>query len=221
MRPSRAPDWRNLGVVLRTVLLVNALAAIALLARNKTVVDPTLTTFDFLRQRAGEMSQAYAAVAPHMPPDIQRGLRSAEMKIPDDATAERYNRSYAKMIEFVGRMHRAGVPIVPGTDAIPGFTLQRELELYVQAGMTPGEALQSATWTSAKVARVLDDRGSIEVGKRADLVLIDGDPIANIADIRKVALVMKGDVAYYPSEIHESLGIKPFAAPVTAHGTAR
>ena len=194
---------------------------IALLARNKTVVDPTLTTFDFLRQRAGEMSQAYAAVAPHMPPDIQRGLRSAEMKIPDDATAERYNRSYAKMIEFVGRMHRAGVPIVPGTDAIPGFTLQRELELYVQAGMTPGEALQSATWTSAKVARVLDDRGSIEVGKRADLVLINGDPLANIADIRKVALVVKGDVAYYPSEIHESLGIKPFAAPVTAKGTAR
>jgi hypothetical protein len=194
---------------------------IALLARHKTVIDPTLTTFDFLRQRAGEMSQAYAAVAPHMPPDIQRGLRSAEIKIPDDATAERYNRSYAKMIEFVGRMHRAGVPIVPGTDAIPGFTLQRELELYVQAGMTPAEALQSATWTSAKVARVLDDRGTIEAGKRADLVLIDGDPVANIADIRKVALVLKGDVAYYPSEIDEALGIKPFATPVTVTRTAR
>ncbi|KGM55863.1 amidohydrolase [Lysobacter daejeonensis GH1-9] len=194
---------------------------IALLAKHKTVVDPTLATFDFLRQRAGEMSQAYAAVAPHMPPDIQRGLRSAEMKIPDEATAERYNRSYAKMIEFVGRMHRAGVPIVAGTDAIPGFTLQRELELYVQAGMTPGEALQSATWTAAKVSRVLDDRGTIEVGKRADLVLIDGDPVANIADIRKVALVVKGDVAYYPSEIDEALGIKPFAAPVTVSRTGR
>ena len=176
---------------------------IALLARNKTVVDPTLTTFDFLRQRAGEMSQAYAAVAPHMPPDIQRGLRSAEMKIPDDATAERYNRSYAKMIEFVGRMHRAGVPIVPGTDAIPGFTLQRELELYVQAGMTPGEALQSATWTSAKVARVLDDRGSIEVGKRADLVITHSNPLDKIENTIDTAYVMVNGRLYDANTLNE------------------
>lgn len=186
---------------------------IALLKARNVAIDPTLATFDFLRQRAGELSQAYAAVAPHLPPDVQRSLRVAEFDIPDDATAARYNRSYEKMVEFVGRMYRAGITIVPGTDAVAGFTLQRELELYVQAGMTPAQALQSATWTASRIARA-EDRGVIAPGKRADLILIDGDPTANIADIRKVALVIKGDAAYYPADVHEALGIKPFAMPV-------
>ena len=138
------------------------------------------------------------------------------MKIPDDATAARYDKSYAKMVEFVGRMYKAGVPIVAGTDAIPGFTLHSELEWYVRAGLTPAQALQIATWNGAKYSRVLDDRGSVTPGQAADLVLIDGDPTANIADIRKVALVLKGDTAYYPSEIFEAMGIRPFVAPVKA-----
>jgi Amidohydrolase family len=187
---------------------------IAFLARHKTVVDPTLTTFDFIRQRDGELSQAYAAVADHVPPDVQRNWHVGTMKIADDATRARYEKSYAKMIEFTGRMYRAGIPLVAGTDQVAGFTLQRELELYVQAGITPAQVLQIATYNGAKFARVLDDRGVIMQGKRADLILVDGDPIRNIADIRKVALVVKGDRAYYPAEVDEALGIKPFAQPV-------
>ena len=140
------------------------------------------------------------------------------MDIPDDTTAARYERSYAKMIEFVGRLYRAGVPLVAGTDDVAGFTLQRELELYVEAGLTPAQSLQVATWNGAKYSGVLGDRGSIEPGKVADLVLIDGDPTADIAALRRVALVIKGKRAYYPSEIHEALGIKPFAEPVRVEG---
>lgn len=187
---------------------------IAKLVDRKVVVDPTIATFDFIRQRAGEVSPVYAAVAGHMPPDVQRGFKVAEFDIPDAATATRYQKSYDKMIEFIGRMHRAGVPIVAGTDAMPGFSLQRELELYVKAGLSPAQALQTATWNTAKYARVLDDRGSIAVGKRADLILVDGDPTADITDIRQVATVIKGDVVYYPSEVYTELGIRPFAAPV-------
>lgn len=187
---------------------------IALLARKQTVIDPTLTTFDFIRQRAGTPLRTLAAVADHLPPDVQRGLRVAEMNIPDDATAARYEESYRKMVEFVGRLHKAGVPIVAGTDDVPGFTLHRELELYVEAGLTPSQALQVATLNGARYARVLNDRGTVEPGKRADLVLVDGDPTARIADIRKIALVIKGTAAYYPAEVYEELGIRPFAAPV-------
>lgn len=191
---------------------------IALLVRKQTVIDPTLTTFDFLRQRAGTISQTLGAVVDHLPPDIQRGLHVAEMNIPDDATAARYEKSYQKMIEFTGRLYKAGVPLVAGTDDVPGFTLHRELELYVQAGLTPSQALQVATLNGARYARVLNDRGTIEPGKRADLVLFDGDPTTQIADIRKTALVIKGTTAYYPSEIYEELGVRPFVAPVKLTG---
>jgi len=188
---------------------------IALLVAHRTVLDPTLATFEFIHQRDGEMSPVVAAVADHLPPDVQRERRASEMKIPDDATAARYAKSFDKMVEFIGRAYKAGVPIEAGTDELPGFTLQRELELYVRAGLTPAQVLQVATWNGAKYARVLDDRGSIAVGKRADLVLVDGDPTRDIADIRKVALVLKDGNAYYPSEIDTALGITPFAEPAT------
>ncbi len=187
---------------------------IARLSRDQIAIDPTLSAFDFIRQRPGEMSQIFAAVAEHMPPDVQRGLKTAEFDIPDDATAARYNKSYDKMVDFVGRMYRAGVPILAGTDGLAGFTLQHELELYVKAGMTPAQALQVATWNGAKYSRVLEDRGSIAVGKRADMILVDGDPTNNISDIRNIALVIKNGSAYYPGDVYEALGIKPFAPPL-------
>ena len=183
---------------------------IAELAKKQIVIDPTLATFEFLHQREGQLSPIVANVADHLPPDVQRSRRAAEMDIPDDATGARYKRSFDKLVEFTGRMYRAGVPLVAGTDELPGFTLQRELELYVQAGLTPSQVLQVATWNGAKYTRTLDDAGSITPGKRADLLLVDGDPTTNIADIRKLALVIKDGRGYYPAEIHEALGIKSF-----------
>ena len=144
---------------------------------------------------------------------------ATDSAVPDDATAKRYAASYAKMVEFVGRLHRAGVPIVAGTDNIPGFTLQSELEIYVQAGMTPARALQIATWDAARYARATD-RGSIAPGKLADLVLIDGDPTTNIGDIRKVALVITQGASIVPSEVHGELGIRPFVADLALMKTA-
>ncbi|MGO1071722.1 amidohydrolase family protein [Lysobacter sp. CA199] len=186
---------------------------IATLAKKQIAIDPTLATFEFLHQRDGELSPIVVGIDDHLPPDVQRGRRSAEMNIPDDATAARYTKSYDKLVEFVGRAYKAGVPLLAGTDELPGFTLQHELALYVRAGLTPSQALQVATWNAAKVARVLDDRGSVTPGKRSDLILVDGDPTKNIGDIRKLSLVLRGDTAYYPSEVFEALGVKAFATP--------
>ncbi len=185
---------------------------IALLKKHRTVIDPTLATFDFLKQRDGEVPAPYSAVMPHLPPNVQRYYLSGGMKIADAATAARYRASYDTMVAFVGLAYRAGVPIVAGTDALAGFTLHSELALYVKAGLTPAQALQVATLNGARYSGTLHERGSIQPGKRADLVLVDGDPTRDIADLRKVALVITQGKLIRPADVHRMLGVQPFVA---------
>jgi len=88
-------------------------------------------------------------------------------------------------------MHQSGVPIVAGTDG-SGLELIRELELYVNAGFTPEEALAAATIAPARLLKVDQKTGSIAVGKTADLVLVEGDPSTKIGDLRNTRTVMMG-----------------------------
>ena len=183
---------------------------VAGLVKHQISIDPTLGTFAFLKQKDGDMNEPYAAFAPNMPPDVARGLSVGTMKIENDAALKRYEKSYAKMVEFVGIMYRAGVPIVAGTDDIPGFMLHSELALLVKAGLTPSQAIQIATRNGARYTRTSNERGSIVPGKLADLVLVDGDPTKNIEDIRKVSAVITRGFLIYPQEIDAALGIAPF-----------
>jgi hypothetical protein len=189
---------------------------ISRLKMKGTVIDPTLATFAFLKQKDGDMNTPFAPIADHMPPDVKRNFYVGTMKIDGAATQARYEKSYAKMVQFVGLLYRAGVPIVAGTDEMAGFTLQAELEMLVKAGLTPPQALQVATRNGARYTRTSHERGSIVPGKLADLVLVDGDPTRQIADVRKVAAVITRGYLVYPHEIDKELGIKPFVtdAPV-------
>jgi cytosine/adenosine deaminase-related metal-dependent hydrolase len=185
-----------------------------LFVAHHTVLDSTLATFEGqFTQKSGEMNPSYATIAPHLPITLRRGLLKADSDLTDDI-APRWRASYRKMVEAVGRFHRAGIPLVAGTDQFAGFTLQRELELYVQAGIPANEVLRIATWNGATYARVLADRGSIERGKRADLILVDGDPTQDIGALRNVALVLQDGDAYYPAELYDELGVTPFAPAV-------
>lgn len=187
---------------------------VATLKKKQIVVDPTLATFAFLKQKDGDVNEPWAAVKDNMPPDVARGFHVGTMKIADAATQARYEKSYAKMVQFVGTLHKAGVPIVAGTDDLAGFTLHSELALLVKAGLTPAEAIQVATRNGARYTRTSADRGSIETGKLADLVLVDGDPTKNIEDLRKVAAVITRGHIIYPKEVDQALGIKPFVEQV-------
>jgi hypothetical protein len=181
-----------------------------------TVVDPTLATFAFLKQKDGDMNTPFGPIAEHMPPDVKRGFYLGTMKIADAATQARYEKSYAKMVDFVGLLYQAGVPIVAGTDEMAGFTLQAELELLVKAGLTPSQALQVATRNGARYTGTSAERGSIAPGKLADLVLVDGDPTKQIGDIRKVAAVITRGFLVYPHEVDRELGIVPFVKDAPA-----
>jgi hypothetical protein len=184
---------------------------VKLFVAHKTVLDPTLTAFEAqFTQMPGELNPSLAAAADHLPITLRRGLYKSESEI-TKAMAPRWRASYAKMLEAVARFHRAGIQIVSGTDDVAGFAFQRELELYVKAGIPANEVLRIATWNGATYARVLADRGSITRGKRADLILIDGDPTQDISAIRNVALVLQDGDAYYPAELYGELGVKPFA----------
>ncbi len=179
-------------------------------------VDPTLATFDFLKKVDGTVGDPWKDIVDHLPPDLQRRYHTAELEIPDAETAKVYAKSYAKMVEFVGMMYNAGIPIVAGTDELAGFTLQGELELLVKAGLTPAQALQVATLNGARFSNAATHKGQIAVGMDADILLVDGDPTKNIADIRKLALVVTQGKAMYPTKIYQAMGITPFVTELPA-----
>lgn len=183
---------------------------IRLLKTNNVTVDPTLATFDFLKKTDGTVGDPWLSIIKHLPPDVQRSYARAELDIPDEATAQRYAKSYAKMVEFVGMMYKAGIPVVAGTDELAGFTLQGELELLVKAGLTAAEALQVATLNGARYSKVEHHKGQIKVGFDADLLLVDGDPTKTIGDIRKLALVITQGKAMVPADLYRKLGVEPF-----------
>ncbi|MEQ9412433.1 MAG: amidohydrolase family protein, partial [Cyclobacteriaceae bacterium] len=124
--------------------------------------------------------------------------------------AARYKASFDKMLAVVYDLFQKGVPIVAGTDGLPGFLYHRELELYVKAGIPASEVLKIATIKSAEITGVSQSVGSIEVGKQADLILIDGNPLEQFSDIRKVEWTMKGGHLYYAKELYNALGVKHF-----------
>jgi cytosine/adenosine deaminase-related metal-dependent hydrolase len=191
---------------------------VKLLIDRKVAVDATMATFEyFYLQRQGAANPTFKMVANNVPPTVRRGWLSNSMDV-NDKNEVPFRESYAKLMGMVKKMHDAGVPLLAGTDEVAGFALHRELELYVMAGISPLDVLKIATWNGAKYSQVLERTGSITVGKDADLVLIDGDPSKNIADIRKVSLVMKAGAIYLPSELYPAVGVKPFvAAPKQSH----
>ena len=182
------------------------------LARQGTVADLTLMAFQFIQQRDRERPAEMLGAFEHLPPDLQRGALTASMKIPDEATARRNRAAVAQFDAFATRLFKAGVPMVAGTDGLPGLTLHSELIRYVKIGMSPAQALQVATVNGARYTGTLADRGSITPGKRADLLLVDGEPTERIEDLRRVALVITQGHWLAPREVHEAIGVAPFVA---------
>jgi imidazolonepropionase-like amidohydrolase len=174
----------------------------ALLASRNTWQTPTLSGLRDV-QSVREIEPFAQEREAYLPP--RRNVTPSWWEI-DPALA---GRLFNRQLQVAGEMYRAGVPLLagtdtPGLDRIPGFSLVEELELLVRAGLSPLAALQAATREPARFLGLADSLGTIEVGKIADLVLLDADPLADIRNVHKVhAVVLRG--RYLSAEMLQSM----------------
>jgi imidazolonepropionase-like amidohydrolase len=164
------------------------------MVEKKISLDPTLVVVEgVLLANAGQVNPAYTAYVGTLPAATERGFKSGPIPYPDGMTRADAEASVKKMGVYVNKLRAAGARVVAGTDGF-GMEIVRELELYVDGGMTPGQALATATINAARNVKADNRTGSITVGKEADLVLVDGDPSKRIGDLRHVDQVMSDGV---------------------------
>jgi imidazolonepropionase-like amidohydrolase len=182
---------------------------IALLLKHHTTMDVTIATFEgMFTARPRQVSPDFEPVLSRLPAQVQRGAYGGGLPVTPE-NDQLYKDSYAAMLKMTKKMYDAGVPILAGTDALSGLMLHRELELEVKAGIPPAKALQIATWNAAKLLKQEKDLGSIAPGKKADLVMVEGNPAERISDIRRCRLVVKNGTLYKSDALYAAVGIKP------------
>src|SRR5579859_1365426 len=181
--------------------------ALTFLKAHQTVVDPTLALLELSTVSTAKLPASFEPGADKVPRELSGRLESLGPPTPETELRERV---FQRCVAIVGALHRAGVPVVAGTDqAVPGHSLHREIELYVQAGITPMEAIQAATIVPARVMQLDPDVGTLEAGKRADILLVNGNPLERIRDIRNVEQVFTGGRLYACSELWRVVGFQP------------
>ena len=183
-----------------------SVAALDYLKAHHTVIDPTIGVYEMVFRSVKddilEMEPNYYT----LPIPLQALFKNMGMP---PAQAQLARPRMHSMMSLVKVLHDKGITIVAGTDmGFPGYSVARELELYVQAGLTPMQAIQTATIVPAQVMNMDKRTGSIKAGKQADLVIIDGDPLKEIRNIRNVWMVIKEGQQYDPGVLHRMVGFK-------------
>ena len=185
---------------------------IDLMAKGGKAIDPTLGIHEALTQnRDGQVPPGAVDYLDHLPIGTRRDAMKAWVDTSAPGDDKAYRGAFDKLIAVVKMLHERGVFIVFGTDTGGSFTYHRELELYQKAGMTAPEILKRATFDSARYVGQDQRLGSIAKGKLADFFLVPGDPTQDLKAIKRIAMVVKDGVFYYPSEVYPKFGIKPFA----------
>ncbi len=183
-----------------------------LIVERKVAVEPTIAIHEnLLLNQTGEIPSGVADIFANMPPEWQRNVRQAwtDMSAPGDREA--YAGAWEKLLATVREMRERGVFLIPGTDLGGGLAYHRELMLFEQVGYTPAETLRRATLDMAAYLGQDQELGSIARGKLADFFLVPGDPTRDLAELRRIRMVVKNGTVYFPAEVYPHFGIKPFA----------
>jgi imidazolonepropionase-like amidohydrolase len=183
------------------------LKALAFLKEHHTVVDPTLALAELFTATTAKPPASFEPGVTKVAPELAEQLTDVG---PPTERSEIGQKVFAKELEIVGALHKAGIPVVAGTDqTVPGHSLHREIELYVQAGFTPMEAIQAATIVPARALGLDKESGTVEKGKRGDLILINGNPLEDIHNTRNVEYVITDGTLFHTAELWQSVGFKP------------
>ncbi len=175
------------------------------LVQRKVALTSTLTVFETFTP-GRPMPPGIDVLDPILKEQFEQRYAQAQRN-PRSSYAALFPKARQLEIDF----YRAGGLLLAGTDptggggVIPGFSDQRALELLVESGLTPLEAIKVGTLNGATFLGRADKVGTIAAGKQADLVIIDGDPSARIEDIRKVDLVFKEGIGYDPAKLIASV----------------
>jgi imidazolonepropionase-like amidohydrolase len=180
---------------------------IAFLKAHGTVIDPTQSWNELLGHAEGAPVDTFQPGISKIPLPLNRIFSNAGAAGIDAATARsRLERG----LRIVKALHDAGVPIVAGTDeGVPGHSVHREIELYVEAGLTPLEALQAATIVPARAMKLDAELGTVEKGKRADLAILDASPLESIRNIRTVRWTITDGRMYDSAALWKSVRFQP------------
>ncbi len=185
---------------------------IHLLREEEVAVDPTLALCESMYVgRQGAPSAALSEVLPRLPPLVRRRVLASGVATVEKEEARRLKSYLQATVRLTGALYRGGVKVLAGSDGMAGFTLLRELELLQQAGLQPSEVLKVATLDAAEWMGRGQELGSIEVGKRGDLLLVEGDPLADISALRGAALVFYEGALLDPAALYRELSIQPAA----------
>ena len=202
--PNRDRNSPPLRVNLTAPNIKNALKVFK---EHGTVIDPTLAVLELMLRPMKTPIESFEPGLTKVPQELTVQInKKGEAEAPPEAL----QMVMDVMLKLVGALHQEGVPIVAGSDVgVPGHTLHRELELYVKAGLTPLEAIQTATTTPAHLFKLDFEFGTIERGTRADLIVLDANPAENISNIRKIRYVVTQGRLFESAKLWQSVGFTP------------
>ncbi len=175
-------------------------------------LDPTAVTLELLMlSRDGKPAPAVASYIDHLPIGLQRRRQRgiAPVEGPGDEAA--YDGAFASVKRVLRRLHDRGVTLLPGTDDSTGLSVHRELAIFGEAGIPVADVLRLGTIVPETYMGRDQELGSIERGKRADFLLLPGNPLTDLRELHRIAMVVKGGTIYFPAEIYPAFGVRPFA----------
>ncbi|MBZ5536688.1 MAG: amidohydrolase family protein [Acidobacteriia bacterium] len=203
-----AQGWQTTNAAWGQVVPEKLSALIRRMVANRVALSPTLWFQKIFATWGEDTEEKQEAVKySHAPAAIMKGWQHFTMDLGDP---DIYKSAWPLQKQFVKAFYEAGGMLIAGTDTpnqfvAPGFGLHQEIETFVEAGIPPLEALKAATVNASRALGHEEDFGSIEIGSRADFLLIEGNPLEDLKNARRIRTVFKGGIPYTPARLLSGL----------------